>query len=106
MSVLAVNDANFGSAIRPSGTTLVEFGARWCPPCKALHPILEELSERYGERLAVIRVDCDDSPETAGQYGVMSMPTVIVFHDGQPVEKLVGLRPRSAYESVLGKYEG
>lgn len=102
--VLTVNDVNFKSEIRKIGTTLVEFGAAWCPPCKVLLPILEELSHEYGERLAVLKVDCDESPAMAGSFGILSMPTVIVFHEGEPVEKLVGLRPKSAYENVLAKY--
>lgn len=104
MSVQAVNDGNFSEAIRQRGATLVEFGAVWCPPCKALLPILDELSNEQGEALAVLKVDCDDSPVTASQYGVMSMPTVIVFFNGEPVEKLVGLRSKAVYESVLARY--
>ncbi|TJY44096.1 thiol reductase thioredoxin [Cohnella pontilimi] len=104
MSVQAVNDATFESGIRNDGATMVEFGATWCPPCKVLLPILDELSENYGEKLTILKVDCDESPLTSSHFGVMSMPTVILFHNGEPVEKLVGLRPRSAYENVLAKY--
>lgn len=104
MSIVAVNDNNFNLAVPAQGTTLVEFGAVWCPPCKALLPILDDLSNKHAEQLTVIKVDCDESPATAGAFGVMSMPTVIVFQDGEPVEKLVGLRPQSVYESVLSKY--
>lgn len=104
MSLLEVTEDTFASQIRKSGPTLVEFGAVWCPPCKALLPILDELSNEYGEKLAVLKVDCDDSPALAAQYGIMSMPTVILFHDGVPVEKLVGLRPKSVYQGILDKY--
>lgn len=104
MSVLAVNDVNFNSEVDKNGTTLVEFGAVWCPPCKVLLPILDELSDEYGERLAVLQVDCEESPVTAGGFGILSMPTVIVFHKGEPVEKLVGLRPKNVYENILAKY--
>ncbi|TDF92719.1 thioredoxin [Paenibacillus piri] len=104
MSVTAVNDVNFATQIRKEGATLVEFGASWCPPCKVLLPILDELSEQHGEKLRILKVDCDESPATASQFGVMSMPTVIVFHNGEPVEKLIGLRPKSVYENVLAKY--
>ncbi|CAM3405077.1 thioredoxin family protein [Marinicrinis lubricantis] len=104
MSVLSVNDHNFQMELRSSGTTLVEFGAKWCPPCKVLLPILDELADQYGEHAAILKLDCDESPLTADQFGVMSLPTVIVFHHGEPVEKLVGLRPKSLYESVLDKY--
>ncbi|CAH1195383.1 Thioredoxin [Paenibacillus plantiphilus] len=104
MSVLAVNDINFNSEVNKNATTLVEFGAVWCPPCKVLLPILDELSDEYGERLAVLKVDCEESPVTAGGFGILSMPTVIVFHNGEPVEKLVGLRPKNVYENILAKY--
>lgn len=105
MSIQAVNDETFASHIRKEGATLVEFGAVWCPPCRVLLPLLNELSEQQGDKLRVLKVDCDESPVTAGQFGIMSMPTVIVFHNGEPVEKLVGLRPKSAYESVLARYQ-
>lgn len=104
MNMLAVNDTTFHSSIRKEGLTLVDFGATWCPPCKVLKPILDELGGDYGEKLTVLEVDCDDSPEVTSQFGIMSMPTVIIFHNGQPVEKLVGLRPKSAYESLLSRY--
>lgn len=104
MSMLAVNDTNFRGNIREQGVTLVEFGAAWCPPCKVLLPILDELGGDYGERLSVLKVDCDDSPAIASEYGVMSMPTVIVFNNGEPVDKLIGLRPKSVYETIVNRY--
>jgi thioredoxin 1 len=93
-------------SLRPQGVTLVEFGASWCPPCKVLKPLLDELEESYGERVTMLEVDCDASPETASEFGVMSMPTVLVFRHGEPVEKLVGLRPKAVYSSLLEKYIG
>jgi thioredoxin 1 len=104
MALLAVNDRTFQNGIRETGLTLVEFGATWCPPCKTLKPILDELSREQGEKLIVLEVDCDESPSVATTFGIMSMPTVLLFHNGQPVEKLVGLRPKSVYESLLSRY--
>jgi len=104
MSMLAVNDTTVKGKILKQGVTLVEFGAAWCPPCKVLLPILEELSGNYGERLSILKVDCDESPAITAEYGVMSMPTVIMFHNGEPVEKLVGLRPKAVYETLLARY--
>ncbi|MCR2805810.1 thioredoxin family protein [Paenibacillus soyae] len=101
MSVKPVNSATFKPAIREKGVTLAEFGAVWCPPCKTLLPILHDLADSYGESVSVLQVDCDESPDLAGEFGVMSMPTVIVFRDGEPVERLVGLRPRSLYEQII-----
>lgn len=104
MSLLLVNEETLQGSLRPQGVTFVDFGAPWCPPCKVLKPLLDELGEENADRLSVLEVNCDDSPALASEYGVMSMPTVIVFHNGEPVEKLVGLRPKSAYESLLTKY--
>lgn len=98
------NDLDFSSAVRSSGVTLVDFGATWCPPCKALLPVIETLASEYGERVEIVKVDTDESPETASAFGVMSNPTVILFSDGQPVEKLVGLRPIDVYRSALNRY--
>ncbi|MDT8976396.1 thioredoxin family protein [Paenibacillaceae sp. P-4] len=92
MSMYEVNEQSFQGFIRVQGVTLVEFGASWCPPCKALLPILDELDHQYGEQVTVLQVDCDDSPAIASEYRVMSMPTVMMFHNGEPVEKLIGLR--------------
>ncbi|MFC3797678.1 thioredoxin family protein [Cohnella sp. GCM10012308] len=98
------SDIDFENAVKPAGVTLVDFGATWCPPCKALLPIIETLAEEYGERVSVVKVDTDESPETASTFGVMANPTVILFNDGQPVEKLVGLRPIDVYRTALNKY--
>jgi thioredoxin 1 len=102
--MLAVNDTTFRGSVKQQGVTLVDFGAPWCPPCKVLKPILDELAEELGEKVSILEVDCDESPAVATEYGIMSMPTVLVFHNGEPVEKLVGLRPKSAYESLISKY--
>lgn len=103
--MIAVNETTFREQIRPRGVTLVNFSTTWCPPCKVLKPILREIGEAYGDdRLRILLVDCDDSPAIASEYGIMSNPTVILFHDGQPAEKLIGLRPKAVYESLLAKY--
>ena len=80
---------------------LVEFGAPWCGPCKMLEPVLEELSEAYETRVDFYTVDVDDSPNLAMEYGVMGVPTVIMFKSGEPVHRLTGYRPRQALEKAL-----
>jgi len=104
MNMLAVNETTFRGSLKQQGVTLVEFGATWCPPCKALRPILNELCQDYGDKLSVLEVDCDESPAVASEFGIMSMPTVIVFHNGEPVEKLVGIRPKAVYNNLITKY--
>ena len=104
MSITKVNTTTFRSAIKEKGVTLIDFSAQWCPPCKVLLPILEELQHEEGSRLSILQIDCDESPEIAAEYGVMSMPTVIVFHNGEPVDKFIGLRPKGVYQAALSRY--
>ncbi|MFC5702821.1 thioredoxin family protein [Cohnella faecalis] len=104
MAVLLATDADFDSKVKREGITLVDFGAKWCPPCKALEPIMDELDALFGGDIDILKVDVEQSPHTASTYGVFSMPTVILFKDGEPMEKKVGLKPRSAYEQSLAKY--
>jgi thioredoxin 1 len=98
------NDSTFRERLNQKEVTLVDFSAPWCTPCKALLPILEHLDREHGKRLSILKVDCDESPGLASRFGVMSMPTVILFHKGEPVEKLVGLRPKSVYDAALARY--
>ncbi|MFC4098152.1 thioredoxin family protein [Paenibacillus xanthanilyticus] len=86
------------------GLVLVDYGASWCPPCKVLLPILEELDRDLGGAATIVKVDCDELPDAASAAGVMSMPMVVVYKDGSPMDKLVGLRPKAAYRQTLDKY--
>jgi thioredoxin 1 len=104
MSLPVVDVSSFDQAIQTNKLTFVDFSAKWCPPCKVLHPILEELQQEEGDRVSIAYVDCDESPELSSRFGVMSMPTVILFNNGEPVEKLIGLRPKEVYRTLLGRY--
>ena len=89
--IKTVDDASFDADVLASDTpVLVEFGARWCPPCRMLAPVLDEVAEERSSELRVLTVDVDASPVTQGRYGVMSVPTLLVFIGGKPVRQMVG----------------
>jgi thioredoxin 1 len=104
MVIAANNDSKFRESIRGNAVALVEFGAVWCPPCKVLLPILDELDQDNGGRVSFIKVDVDEQQAIASEFGIMSMPTVIVFHNGEAVDKLVGLRPKDVYQKTIARY--
>ena len=95
-SAVAVTDSTFESEVLTSQQpVLVDFWAAWCGPCKMVAPIVEEIATEQGEKLKVAKVDVDVNPQAAQQYGVMSIPTLIVFKNGQAVERLVGYMPKA-----------
>lgn len=103
MIIDAKNDAMLRSELGKD-TILVDYSAPWCPPCNALSPIMIELDRETEGKIKIVKVNCDEMPEAASEAGVMSMPTVILYKDGQPMEKLVGLRPKSVYLRLVEKY--
>jgi len=94
---LELTDANFQEEIKDyKGITVVDFWAVWCGPCKMIGPIIEEIGEKY-ENVKVGKLDVDNNPDTAIEYGIRSIPTVLFLKDGEVVEKHVGSAPRSVF---------
>ena len=92
----AFNDGNFDAEVKESSQpVLVDFGAEWCGPCRALAPIVEDLAKEYEGRLKVGTVDIDKAQETAKKFGIMSVPTIIFFKGGEAVDKITGLQPKA-----------
>ncbi|HQH12218.1 MAG TPA: thioredoxin [Candidatus Sumerlaeota bacterium] len=90
-----ITDENFQKEIIESQLpAVVDFGATWCPPCRALEPIMEQLVDEFEGQVKIGAVNVDNCRNTAGKYGIMSVPTVIFFKNGQEVERLVGLSPK------------
>ncbi|NEY36117.1 thioredoxin [Streptomyces sp. PRKS01-65] len=90
-----VTDASFAAeVIGAELPVLVEFTADWCPPCRQMAPVLAALAEEEADRLRVVQLDVDQNPDTTNAYKVLSMPTFIVFRDGEPVKSMVGARPK------------
>jgi len=97
---VAITKDNFNATVS-QGVSLLDFWAPWCGPCKMQLPIVEELSEELKGQATVAKVNVDEEPELASQFGVMSIPTLILFKDGQPVDKLVGLQSKAALQSKI-----
>ncbi|HOE62948.1 MAG TPA: thioredoxin [Candidatus Sumerlaeota bacterium] len=90
-----ITDENFQKEIIESQLpAVVDFGATWCPPCRALEPIMEQLVDEFEGQVKIGAVNVDNCRNTAGKYGIMSVPTVIFFKNGQEVERMVGLSPK------------
>jgi thioredoxin 1 len=104
---LEVTDDTFEAEILQSDKpAVVDFWAEWCAPCRAISPIMQQLSEEYGDRLKITKMNIDDSPRTPGEYGVRAIPTVLAFHNGQVVEQLVGARPKASFDEMVKKLLG
>lgn len=102
MSLLVkhLTDGDFKDAIA-SGTTLVDFWAPWCGPCKAIAPVLDELAQEYDGRVAIAKINVDEQSATAEVFGIMSIPTMILFKDGKPAGKLVGALPKAQIKNFI-----
>lgn len=97
---VALTKDNFNKSIE-SGVSLVDFWAPWCGPCKMQLPIVEELSTELQGQAVIGKINVDEEPELASQFGVMSIPTLILFKDGQPVDKMVGLQSKDALKNKI-----
>ncbi len=102
-SLVEFTDANFQQETR-EGLVLVDFWAPWCGPCRMVGPVIEQIAGEYAETVKVGKLNVDDHQKSAMSFRVMSIPTVILFKDGEPVETMVGAMPKSAYEAKLAKH--
>ena len=100
---IELSDENFADSIK-EGITLVDFWAPWCGPCRFVAPILDEIADDYEGKLTVAKLNVDDNQKTAMDFRVMSIPTVILFQDGEAKEVLVGAKPKGAYQTQIDKY--
>lgn len=102
MAAVNFSDSTFEADVLKSTTpVLVDFWAEWCAPCRAVGPIVEELAGEYGAQLKVGKMNVDENTEIPGQYGVMSIPTIMLFKDGQPVKTLVGVQPKDSFKKAI-----
>ncbi|WP_243297412.1 thioredoxin [Bacillus litorisediminis] len=103
MAISHVTDQDFKQQTA-EGVVLADFWAPWCGPCKMIAPVLEELDSEMGDKVKIVKLDVDENQETAGAFGVMSIPTLIVFKDGEVVDKVVGYQPKEALQELLSKH--
>ena len=100
MGAIHLTKDSFNEAIS-KGRVLVDFWAGWCMPCKMVAPVIEELAVKYEGSATVAKVDVDRETVLAGRFDIVSIPTVIVFQDGQEMKRLIGVQSREKYESLL-----
>lgn len=94
-TITEITDATFEpEVVEEGGVVLVDFGAEWCHPCKQLDPVVEELAEEWDGRIRVMKLDIDTNVDSTMKYQVMGVPTLILFKDGEPVERLTGFMPK------------
>ncbi len=103
--ILTVSDATFEETVGASSTpVIVDFWAEWCGPCKMIAPALEEIASEHQGKLTVAKLNVDDNPDTARRFDVMSIPTLLVFREGQPVKRLVGAKGKGQLLQDLAEF--
>jgi len=106
-NVLEITDKNFQSEVLGANQpVLVDFWAPWCGPCRQIAPLIDQLADENAGSVKVGKVNTDENPATAMDYGIDSIPTLIIFKGGQPVKKFVGARPKSALQAALDEAKG
>ncbi len=103
MAIVAATDQSFTEETG-SGLVLADFWAPWCGPCKMIAPVLEEIDSEMSDKVKIVKLDVDENQETASKFGVMSIPTLLLFKDGNVVEQVVGFQPKEALVEIINKH--
>jgi thioredoxin len=99
-----ITDSSFEQEVlKSAGPVLVDFWAPWCGPCLMMAPVIDELAETYDGKVAFAKVNVDDNPKTAATYGIMAIPTLILFKDGKPLDKMVGVVAKAKLAELISK---
>jgi thioredoxin 1 len=103
---IILSDANFSSEISKYPVLVVDFWAAWCGPCRLVAPIIEQLAKEYSGSVAFGKLNVDENPLTSGEFQVQSIPTLLIFKDGEPVDGIIGAVPRHQIESKIKAHLG
>ncbi len=103
MAIENVTDQNFAEATA-EGLVLADFWAPWCGPCKMIAPVLEEIDKEMSDKVKIVKLDVDENQETASKFGVMSIPTLLLFKDGEVVDQAIGFQPKEALTELINKH--
>src|SRR5690606_26379072 len=103
MAIVKGTDQNFKQEVS-EGLVLVDFWAAWCGPCKMIAPVLEELDADMDDKVKIVKLDVDENQQTASEYGIMSIPTLLLMKNGETVDKVVGFRPKEALAELVEKH--
>ena len=101
-NVQEVTDQNFKTEVLEADKpAIIDFWAEWCAPCRQIAPIISELASEYGDRVKIVKMDIDKSPNTPGQFGVRAIPTILAFKDGRVVQQIQGARPKADFKKMV-----
>lgn len=103
MSIMHVTDQTFASEIK-EGLVLVDFWAPWCGPCKMIAPVLNDIDVEMGDQVKIVKLNVDENADTTRKYGVMGIPALILFKDGEIVDQVVGYQPKEALTELIAKH--